>query len=333
MPGDNFSRRVARAAAVGGGRTYRAETPVTWFAIVLVICLVGVGLVAYSRYERLHPQAAAVKPAVPPTAKNEWQVAMAVDICGALKPSALPASAAAQSPYNITSNGLVDIQPQRALLPSAYEGTRATLGSFLGSEAVLLSTGHLQIPGKPVPVPTTSTTTTTTRAGSTTTTTKAGSTTTTTRAGSTTTSTSATSTTTTVPTRPGKPLAYHDGQHCGSQVGVVEVAVWASPSARSPRIVTTNPQDLRFANGQLITIAFVPKGTVPAKPPASARKAVSDFLITNPNGVAPVTTPTSTPSLSVPTSSSSTTSTAGSGSSSTSTTGSGSSTSTTKASG
>ncbi|MDA8039657.1 MAG: hypothetical protein M0Z69_10965, partial [Actinomycetota bacterium] len=66
MPGDNFSRRVARAAAVGGGRTYRSQAPRGWFALLLAICLGGVALVAYSSYQRTVPPPAAVKkPQVP----------------------------------------------------------------------------------------------------------------------------------------------------------------------------------------------------------------------------------------------------------------------------
>ena len=117
MPGDNFSRRVACAAAVGGGRSYRSQTPVIWYATLLAICLLGVGLVGYSRYERLNGVAAPAASATPPTAANEWQAAVAVDVCGKIVPYALTDTVDPQAAYANIGNGVVDIQPQRSSTP------------------------------------------------------------------------------------------------------------------------------------------------------------------------------------------------------------------------
>ena len=52
MPRNSISRRVARAASIGGSRSYRQRTPLGWYSILLVVCIVGLGLIVYSRHER-----------------------------------------------------------------------------------------------------------------------------------------------------------------------------------------------------------------------------------------------------------------------------------------
>lgn len=62
--------------------------------------------------------------------------------------------------------------------------------------------------------------------------------------------------------------AYHNGDKCGSKPGYVQVKVWDSATAKTGRIVTGNPANLLLKNGQLITLAFLPKGASIPKPPA-----------------------------------------------------------------
>ena len=319
MPGDNFSRRVARAAASGGGRTYRAQTPVTWYLVLLVICLLGVSLVAYSRYELIHPPVAATKPVVPPTASNEWEAAVAVDVCGQFVPSALPVDDVADDPLASIGDGVVRIEPGISPQAAEYEGKNATLGAYLLIEGVGISSNLLEIPGKPVPVPTTTTTTTTVAKGKKakgTTTTSTSSTTSTTvakgkkaKGTTTTTSTSSTTTTTTVLTKPGPARDYKNGvTKCGSQPGYIEVETWPSPTATKGTVVPASQADgVRLADGQLITIAFLPKGEALPQPPAADRNAVQSFMIADPSGV----------SAGAPTSTSATTSTSTSSTSTT----------------
>lgn len=286
MPGDNFSRRVARAAASGGGRTYRAQTPVTWYLVLLVICLLGVSLVAYSRYELIHPPAAVPKPVVPPTASNEWQAAVAVDVCGKFVPSALPIDQVASDPLASIGNGVVRIDPSLSLQPALYEGKGATLGAYLLIEGASISGSLLQLPGKPVPVPTT----TSTSSSTTTTTTLAKA-----KKGTTTTSPS-TTTTTTVLTKPGPAHNYRSGvTKCGSKPGYAVVETWPSPTSTKGTAVPSGlASGIRFENGQLITIAFLRKGEAVPRPPAADRRAVSTFLLEDPSGVATTTLPAST---------------------------------------
>ena len=79
---------VERAATTGGGRTYRGQMPVNWYASLAVICIVGLLLIGFSRYQRTH-QTDLV--AGPPTTRQIWHAALGIDICGTMQPN-LPAS-------------------------------------------------------------------------------------------------------------------------------------------------------------------------------------------------------------------------------------------------
>ena len=48
-----------------------------WYGSLVLICLLGVALVVYSRYERQHP-AAATQPAI----GTHWYAALGFDVCG-----------------------------------------------------------------------------------------------------------------------------------------------------------------------------------------------------------------------------------------------------------
>lgn len=304
MPGENFSRRVARAAAVGG-RSYRGQTPVGWYVTLLMICVIGVGLVTYSRYERLHPTASSSKKAastasVPPTKANLWEVGIDADICGTVKQ--LPATASDQA-LSTNGGGVMTIEPGLAADAAQFSGKNATLGAFLAEDGVVLSSSSLQIPA----ATTTTTTTTSPSKGSTTTTTSKKSST-----------SSSTTTTTTVP-----PLVYQNGRSCAGKKGLLQVEVWSSPSAKKGS-VTKNPTALRLKDGQLITIALVPKGTPIPKP--SSASVIRTFLLSNPAGVAPSNV---SPATTVPSSSATTTTTPAAKSSSTTSSSSGATTTTT----
>lgn len=278
-----------------------------WYAILLVICLGGFSLIAYSRYELTHPAVKAAAAQVPPTKNNLWEVGLDLDLCG--KISQLPASSDAAQAYTTNGDGVVSIEPARATTPSLYTGTHATLNAFLISDDLFLQATSIQLP--------TPTTTTTTSSTSSTTSTTAASTTTSTTASSSTSSTSST-TTTTVPVV--KPKVFHNGDLCHGKVGYVQVEVWKSPSAKTGTVLTKDPGALRFRNGQLITIAFVPKHTSIPKPTSASQ--ISAFLLSNPSGLVPsvASSATSTTAVSATSTTAGSSSTTSSSSAATSTT-------------
>ena len=95
MARSSSGKSVARAAATGGGATYRGQMPVNWYAALVVIVLIGAASVALAKYH--YNQSAA---AVEPTTNTTWHAALAFDICGTIQPAlaASPASATDPTP-------------------------------------------------------------------------------------------------------------------------------------------------------------------------------------------------------------------------------------------
>src|SRR5579872_5403234 len=141
MAGRGTGRWVARAAATGGGRTYRGQAPVRWYASLALICVLGIALVVYSRYELQHP-AGATQPAV----GTHWYAALAFDICGKLQPD-LPSNPTTKVLPGISTagDGVIHIQPAS----KADAGNNATLGRFVQSYTGLeITSTKIKIPGK-----------------------------------------------------------------------------------------------------------------------------------------------------------------------------------------
>ncbi len=205
MPGkasNSTGRWVERAATTGGGRTYRGQVPINWYASLVVICVVGLLLVGFSRYERTHPT---VSSTGQPTTSQVWHAALATDICGTLKPN-LPAGRKTEKVGLTTDgSGVITIAPKN----SSESGQNATLGKFVSEygDGLELSDTTLRYPGGP---------------------------------------------------------AYTNGDVCpkgtpdAGKPGVVIVYSWADFEAKKGSETSGAPQDLMFANGQLITMAFVP---------------------------------------------------------------------------
>jgi len=142
--GNSTGRWVERAATTGGGRTYRGQMPVNWYASLAVICIVGLLLIGFSRYQRTHQTASS---SGPPTTQQQWFAALGIDICGTVQPN-LPASPnASKVGFAANGNGVVTIQPKN----SSESGANATLGKFVsGYKGLQLNSSTLQYPGKQV---------------------------------------------------------------------------------------------------------------------------------------------------------------------------------------
>ena len=229
MPRNSISRRVARAASIGGSRSYRQRTPIGWYSLLLAVCVIGLGLIVFSRHERQQSATNASTTTTttqanttPPLLTDHWQVALSVDVCGQVVN--LPRSADQSSGIITTGNGVVDIEPERAGAEAAqFEGAKATLAKFLTSEDVKLTASTL-----------------------------------------------------TLPKSLGKLAGTYDASRkCGSKPGQLQVLIWPSPTSTTP-FATTNPVGIGYANGELFSLAFVPKGATVAKP--TAAKLVAAFL-------------------------------------------------------
>jgi hypothetical protein len=152
VPRNSISRRVARAASIGGSRSYRQRTPIGWYSILLAVCIIGLGLIVFSRHERQVRVANSSTTTsttqantTAPLLSDHWQVGLSVDVCGTV--ANLPRSADQTSGIITDGKGVVDIQPARAgKKASQFEGTKATLGKFLTAEGVKLTATSLELP-------------------------------------------------------------------------------------------------------------------------------------------------------------------------------------------
>lgn len=141
---NSTGRWVERAATTGGGRTYRGQMPVNWYASLILICIVGLVLIGFSRYQRTHQT---VSSSGPPTTSQVWHAALAIDICGTIEPPLPPSTNTKETGLTAGAQGVVTIAP----LNSSESGANATLGKFVsGYKGLQLSSSTLQYPGKQV---------------------------------------------------------------------------------------------------------------------------------------------------------------------------------------
>jgi hypothetical protein len=140
MARSSSGRSVARAAATGGGATYRGQMPINWYAALVVIVLIGVGSVVLAKYH--YNQAAA---AVEPTTNTTWHAALAFDICGTTEPALAASSASAAAATGLTSmgQGVLQIHPK----DSSESGNNATLGKFAqGFSGMIITNNTVKYP-------------------------------------------------------------------------------------------------------------------------------------------------------------------------------------------
>ncbi len=142
MANNSTGKWVQRAATTGGGRTYRGQMPVNWYATLVLICVVGLFLVGLSRYQLTHKSTSS---AGPPTTSQTWYAGLGINVCGTFEPN-LPASTnKAKTGLVADGNGVVTIAPKN----SSESGSNATLGKFVSNyKGLELTNSTLRYPGK-----------------------------------------------------------------------------------------------------------------------------------------------------------------------------------------
>lgn len=130
------SKKVARAASTGGGRTSRGRTPWVWYSVMSLVVLLGVLGIYTSRADL--DKAAADPPAI---GKDHWHAAYGVYICG----SYLPPLVAQMGILGIHTHedGLIHIEPRSA----RAAGKNARLKLFLDEVSLKLTKSTLELPG------------------------------------------------------------------------------------------------------------------------------------------------------------------------------------------
>jgi hypothetical protein len=239
---------VARAAATGGGRSYRGQMPVKWYGTLFLIVLVGVVSIVYSRYERENPSVG-----TPPAVGAHWYASLAVDVCGTVQPD-LPTNPNSTSNPGIHTDGdgVIRVEPTKA----ADAGNNATLSRFVADYPKFgLTSTSITIPGE---------------------------------------------------------KALKNGEKCpkltpdAGKPGKVQIKVW--PSATAPGVnsptTTTDPSSVKLADGQLITVGFLPSGSTIPKPAATTITTMLQAISTagSTTTTAPLTATTTTPTSATTTS-------------------------------
>jgi hypothetical protein len=143
MARSSSGRSVARAAATGGGATYRGQMPVNWYAALVVIVLVGLASVAVAKFH--YDQTAS---AVEPTTHTTWHAALAFDVCGTMQPALTASPSTASTGLTTSGDGVLLIAPKSA----SEAGNNATLGKFAqGYTGLTLTNTTLKYPAASVP--------------------------------------------------------------------------------------------------------------------------------------------------------------------------------------
>jgi hypothetical protein len=88
---------------------------------------------------------------------------------------------------------------------------------------------------------------------------------------------------------------YRDGDSCGGKPGRVQVQVFSSTTDTNGTLSTQDPALVRFRDGSLFTIAFVPKGTRIPPPPEAVITNLAKVA-----GATPATTPSTAPTATTP---------------------------------
>jgi hypothetical protein len=138
MARSSSGKSVARAAATGGGATYRGQMPVNWYAALVIIVLVGLASVAFAKYH--YDQSPSV---VEPTVGTSWHAGLAFDICGTMQPALAPSPSNATTGLTTTGSGVLVIAPKNA----SEAGNNATVGKFAeGYSGLTLTNTTLKLP-------------------------------------------------------------------------------------------------------------------------------------------------------------------------------------------
>ena len=132
------SKKVARAASTGGGRTSRGRTPWAWYTSMTLVVLLGTFLLWISRADL--DKAAADPPVI---GKDHWHAAYGIFVCDEFVPD-LGDAGPDRLGIHSHRDGLIHIHP----FASRSSGRNARLGIFMDQIGVELSRTRLELPDR-----------------------------------------------------------------------------------------------------------------------------------------------------------------------------------------
>ena len=134
------SKKVARAASTGGGRTARGARPVVWYAAIAVVVLLGVSGIVFSRAERREELALGADPSSPVPGIDHWHNAYGFFLCDEFSAPVADVSGG----IHTHNDGLIHIEP----LTRREGGRNSTLERFLDAAGIEVTDTSIEVPGR-----------------------------------------------------------------------------------------------------------------------------------------------------------------------------------------
>ena len=135
------SKKVARAASTGGGRTARGSRPLGWYAAIALVTILGIAGIVFSRAEYREELAAGVDGTAPVANQDHWHAAYGIYACDEF----LPPITDERDPKGIHTHadGIIHIHP----FVRSAAGRNATLEVFAEAVDLELSDDRIEVPG------------------------------------------------------------------------------------------------------------------------------------------------------------------------------------------
>ncbi len=135
-----LGRAVSRVGASGGGKTYTRNRPTNYYGVLALIVILGLTVVAYSRYERQNP--IKVSHAFPAKGSHGW-LALSTEQCGVTLHD-LYAYRTGDPLFTLQTHNVLAANPT----VDSSSGDNARLSIFLKNYGLVANKNELGIPGR-----------------------------------------------------------------------------------------------------------------------------------------------------------------------------------------
>jgi len=135
---------VSRVGAAGGGKTYQKTRPGNYYGALVVIVVLGLALVLFSRFEYQNPTKATSN-AVAPVIGSTRYAALSIQACGVTLPYLASDATNKAAGFLVGTSDLIRLMP----LSAADSGNHATLNQFAAEyPGLIASSSELAVPTK-----------------------------------------------------------------------------------------------------------------------------------------------------------------------------------------
>ena len=132
---------VSKVGASGGSKAYKKERPSNYYAVLILIVVLGLASTVLARYDYQHPASAAT--GTPPAVGTTWFASLAVDACGENLPYIKSNATSTVYGLKTLSYDVIEVSP----ISSADSGNHATLAQYgVETPGLVLGSNELAIP-------------------------------------------------------------------------------------------------------------------------------------------------------------------------------------------